>query len=309
MENWQLRVLAAAFWLAAVVCVVPVLALHSEWAAFRDGPRVRGTVIAAEARRHHTRLEVSFVDPHPYPGQRPSETLWTTAPIAVGATVDLVINARGHLPILAADLDSKRPSILVYVGGGLGAVVMLVLGVMVWRVASRAAARRRRRAGPLDLIADAALRSRDVNAIAAMLFGLFASMFALAAILVEDAGLGTRVGVGVLTLTTLWVAAIFGREAWRKRDPRRLIALITERPAAIAWCYVHEVRAKLGVRAYRLRICQADGAIEDLAMAKADCEPLMAELRQRAPHARFGFTDQLERAYKQAPAQWRPTAA
>jgi hypothetical protein len=265
-------------------------------------------VVAREVRGRNTRLEVTFVDPRPHPGARPSERAWTTAPVAVGATVDLIINAHSRLPILAADLDRKRLSTLAYVAGGLGAVLGLVLGWLVWRVASRAAARRARRAGPLDLIADASLRTRDVNAVAAMLFVLFAGLIGAISLLAADAGLGARLGLGGLALATLAVAAIFGREAWRKRDPRRLIELVTRRPGEIAWCYVHEVRAKLGVRAYRLRICLADGQVEDLAMAHADCAPLMAELHLRAPHARFGFTDQLAREYAAAPTRWRPAA-
>jgi len=179
--------------------------------------------------------------------------------------------------------------------------------VLVWRIPRRAARRRAARRDPLDAVIDAVARTRNHSLGGGLFLLVAAAGFAVIPLLDREAGTGATVFIEVLAGLSLVLGVALLRRAHRLRDPRHnhLVALIVERPADLAWFYVHQLRSKGGIN-YSIHLWTSDGKRAVLTLVEEDVDAVMAEIGRRAPHARCGYDRESQRLYRERPDRWRP---
>lgn len=278
MSSQHFRALAVAAWLLAICFLLPTAAAYEDYTLFRDGTRVHATVVEAQVRgqRHvAATLRWDDTDWRVYTSGTPSQ-------FAVGRTVDVLLHDNNREPILARDLDEQLPSPWLVVA----ALASIGVGVFLWRVPSRAAARRARRIDAMEAIVEAAARTRNT----CLGYGLgLAPAAALVAILprLSSAGPGAVIFLELLAAVTLACAAYLLVRAWRLRDPRSnpIVELVLARPQDLASYEVQEVKVK-GFSTLSLRLRERDGTQAQLAIVQEDVDVVIGELARRAPDAR-----------------------
>ncbi|MFO0553302.1 MAG: hypothetical protein U0271_33270 [Polyangiaceae bacterium] len=305
MSKFQFRVLAFCVWLVALCFGIATLALWETYSMFRDGPRVRATVTEVRATRDKDPWVKATLERDGKP-----ETISLRTPglkPAVGDTLELALHERNGEPRLASAIGEERPSI----GLVLGFALSIALGVWLWIQPTRAERRRRMRTSVLDALVDAAARTRNVAAGVGVFMVLAAAAFAIVPFFDRSAGLGGSIFLWVLAAITLAVGLLGLRRAIALRDPKNneLLDLILNRPEEIAWVYVLRVTSE-GIDASEslsAQICGADGKTRPLTLVREDLDAVLAEIARRAPHAQQGYSRELEKLYREAPARWRPT--
>jgi hypothetical protein len=301
MTRWQIRLLAAGLWLGAIAFGIAFAGLYSEYTDLRDARPVDATVASvAPYSKQHVAVELR------YDGTR-SYKFWpkiAEAP-AVGSTVPLLVSRTKVAR--ASELASAKPSLLL-VGG---AIACALLGGLVWWMSGLDAKRRAARREPIDVVIDAARRTRNVRTAAAAIFVACAPLFALLPSLDTQANRGEAIAMYVLAALSAVVAVTTAAMAYRLRDPRRnfVVELIEQRPSEIAWFYLRSYRGRYGAKAQEVAICTTAGKRVQLRLVPEDVEPLLAELARRAPRARRGYDIAIERAYKKDPASVLPASS
>jgi hypothetical protein len=293
MSALQIRVLAIAMWLLALVLVIPPLARYEEWTPYRDGKHVAAEVVEMKPYgKSKWRVTVQ------YGGER--DTVYTRA--QPGATLDIVVPANHNPPIVASRLAERRPSPwLIAMLAGVPFVIWL--GVLVWRAPKRAARRRAARTRPLDAVVDAVRFTRNASIGLGIFFVASAGFIAIVSFFDPEATTGMIVALLLLALSSLGLAVFFFRRAIQLADPRRndVLDLIERRPQELAWFYVQEVKARLGQRGYVLFLNKTNGKRVALNVIAEDIDALLAAIAQHAPHATQGWSPEVARAYKQNP--------
>jgi hypothetical protein len=293
MSKLQIRLVAIAMWLVALVLVIPPLALYEEWTPYRDGKRLTAQVIEVKPygkKKHMVAVQIDGKRDTVYTRQRP------------GATLDVIVPANHNGPIDAARLDERRPSLwLIAMLAGVPFVIWL--GVMLWRAPTRAARRRTARTQPLDAVVDAVRFTRNVSIGLGIFFVACAGFIAIVPWFDREATTGMLVALELLALTSIVLAVFYFRRAIQLGDVRRndVLDLIERRPRELAWFYVHEVKAQLGQRGYALILNKTNGKRVALNVIAEDIDALLAAIAQHAPHAKQGWTRELEQAYRKNP--------
>jgi hypothetical protein len=293
MSALQIRLLAVAMWLVALVLLIPPLALYEEWTPYRDGKRVTADVVEVKARRKSFEVTASY-------GGAEQATVYTRE--RPGATLELVVPANRHAPILASRLDERRPSpwLLVMVAA---LPFTIWLGVLLWRAPTRAKRRRAARTSPLDAIVDAVRFTRNVSVGLGLFFAASAAFMAIIPLFDDEGTLGMVIAIEGLALMSIALAVWCFRRALRLGDPRRneVMDLIERRPQELAWFYVEETRAQLGQRGYSLHLWKTDGKQIALNLVAEDIDAVLAAIARHAPAAKQGWTPEIAKAYKQNP--------
>lgn len=305
MGSWLadriMLLLAVIFGLVAAVLGIAFGALHSSYAALRDGDRVTGTVVRVEPHRSYLTVELAY----PVRGeQRHTKVYPPTAEAAAfqpGAEVELLVSRRGTIP--ASALESKRPHAMLPIGGALAVLATLACVVLQLRLRHRPSAQRQ----ALDVVIEAVARTRNLRLGGAMLFAVLAACFGLLPFADDTSTPGVVVGIEVLAAVTLAAAGWMAAVAFRLRDPARspILDLIERRPHQLAWFYVRQ-ETRRGITMHMVVMRRSDGGTETVVLPPADAEVVMGELARRAPHAARGFTPEHELRYRQNPAAWQP---
>jgi hypothetical protein len=293
VSKLQFRILAIACWLLVIVLVIPPLALHSAWTPYRDGTHITGKVEHVERGRNAKwyRADVTYGDGKRmnfYPREAPGETL------------ELIAPTNHHFPILATELDSKRPSPWLWMMF-LGIPVLGALGLSLWRAPDRAARRRAARTAPLDALVDAIHFTRKVSIGLALFFGASAPFLGIVPLFDKSAKAGVIVMIEVLAAICLGLAVWCAWRAVKMREPKQsaVFQLIEQHPNELAWFYVQEVKAELDQRGYSLHLWKTNGKQLSLNLIAEDIDAVLAAIAKQAPHARQGWTAEHERAYRQ----------
>jgi hypothetical protein len=292
MSALQIRLLAVGLWLLALVFLIPPLALYDEWTPYRDGARVTADVVKVEPLRKSFMVTVQYGSEH--------GRLYTKQ--APGATLDIVVPTDRNGPILASRLGEKRPSpwlVLMLAG----VPFMLWLGVVAWRAPTRAKRRRALRTHPLDAIVDAVRFTRNVSIGLGLFFVASAVFMAIIPLFDREATPWMVIAIYVLAVASIGMAVWCFRRAVRLGDPRRnfVLDLIERRPRELAWFYVQEISAQLGQKGYALHLWKTDGKQIALNLVAEDIAAVLAAIAQHAPHAKQGWTAEIERAYRKDP--------
>ncbi len=277
--NRALLFIAIIMSLATLCLAIPTLALHSEYAAFRDGAHVAGTVTRTEPHRTYVAVDVAYTG-------RNGPTTLTTYPslaeagsYAVGMRVVLLESGQGT--ILASKLADREVPLGLPVGG----VVALVLAIGCFVLDRRWRIERSMVGDALDPLARALARTRNAWVSAAVLFFTFAPFLGVVAVESSDAA-SVRALVGGLAVLAFGTAAWFAIKGGRLRDPRhnRVFDLITQHPSEIASIRAIEEH-KRGMVMHAIVITTTRKERHALRVTAQDMHGLLADLARRAPHA------------------------
>jgi hypothetical protein len=304
MSKFHFRVLAVANWLLALCFGIACAAYYERYSLFRDGTAVQATVTELVPQAEDVWVAITFEDGGKE--QRRSMRLPDAAGLEPGSTVEVLLHANNGEARLASTLSDELPTIPMVAG----LVLSIALGVYLWMVPTRQARRRAARTSPLDVLVDAAARTRNVAVGVGTFLLLAGAGFAIVPFFDRESGLGAAIFLWVLAALTLGLAVMSFARAIALRDPRRneVPDLILHRPGEIAWFYVSKVTSENveASEALSVEIWKADGKKTMLTLVREDLDGVLGEIASRAPHAQHGYDREIERLYREHPGRWRP---
>lgn len=307
--NARSILLAIACLLVTAVFVIYYLATKETHDLFAEGTPIRATVVKVK-RGDRPGVLLKTTD------KGKAEETWSELVSEIepswkpGATVDALRhrNVSSRVALKGAVEDSE-PSPFILVAG----LSFVALGGYVLFLPKMRARRRAQRTSGLDVLVDSLRRTRTLTLVVGGGITAFAGFMIWLGASGADrtASAGTNIGVIVLgALFALVGLAIMGR-AWGLRSIRGswIMTTIERRPGEIAWLYEHVVRSVAAPEASAtstIHVWFTDGKSYAISVEREDAAPLMNELSKRAPHAAVGYSPEVEQAYRENPARWRP---
>ncbi len=309
MSNRPFLLLALLFGLGTVCFALPYAAIYDDYQSLRGAAHATGTVTSIEPHGKYVAVRLEYQHRGPdsklYPGEiTVYPEVDKAASFAVGAKIDLIDG--GTATILPDKLEGRAPSPILL--GGAIACALGLLASIVFHVRLRLPRDPRT---AREVIGVALARTRNVRLAGAMLLALLGALFAVVPFADTEGSAGERIGLGVLALTTLGLAAVLARIADRLRDVERnpLVDLIERNPHDIAWFYLQQTRGRYGVQVTDAMIWKTDRKVETIRVVTKDSDLILAELARRAPHAARGYSVETEKLYRANPARWQSSAS
>jgi hypothetical protein len=300
VSTFQVRALAICCWLITLCVGIFGAASYSDYAVYRDGPRVQAIVTGVD--RAGATLTYDFRG-------RPRTVHVRDPELHPGAQVELRLHEVNGSARRASEVSVPVGSTAIVILGVLGS---LALGVVLWRKPTLAARRRAARTGPFEAVIEAAARTRNLSLGLGIFFVAAAGFLGIIPVFDREAKTGATIAIEVVAAVSLALAGFVLARAYRLRDPRRneIVELVDQHPHEIAWFYVHRVVTN-GIQASEtlsIHLWKTDGKLVALALVREDLDLVLAELERRAPHALQGFSPEHKKLYRAQPTRWRPAA-
>ncbi|MCX4247104.1 hypothetical protein [Paraliomyxa miuraensis] len=296
--------LSAAGVLVMIACLIPFFALTSSYERAMAAPPKEGRVVMVEG------AEVTYEIHDPDSPWEKDADGW------VGPYVDEDIPAAAReklspgAPLVMREgkpeFSLSPPSKLLL----LGALAGLLLAI--WAFVAPILERRAFAAAgndPKSIFIFMVKKTRNARLLGGPLLVLLGVLVGVVPFVDEDAGTGSVVflvglgGVGVLF--GLFVLA----RAIPLLDPSRsaIVRSLEETPERIVWVYEYIIEVD-GIRNFNVFICFDDGNRFEMNLRQLEPDPLLSALRERLPHAVFGYNRELDSLFGQAPAQFLQAA-
>ena len=308
--NARSVVLAICCLLFAAVFTIVYLAKQDTYELFTGGEHVAGTVVRV-SKNDPPLLRVRYTGADGKTEEDTSEmTSGANAQLQPGDPVEILRHRNVPSRIALADaVEASKPSPLLFAG----TAVFVLLGGYVLFLPRLRAARRARRTSGLDVITDSLRRTRAVNlAVGGGIAAFGAFMVWLAATGADrTATRGTNIGIGIFGGFTALLGLFMLSRVWGLRSIRgsEILRTIEETPQEIAWIYEQVVQTRgageISAQSF-IYVWFASGKSYTISVEREDARLLLDELVRRAPHARVGYDQEIEKLYREKPDRFRP---
>ncbi|MBO6934008.1 MAG: hypothetical protein JJ863_03510 [Deltaproteobacteria bacterium] len=205
---------------------------------------------------------------------------------------------------LEVSLSRPSPLLLFGVFFGLLIAAWAFIGPMLERRALEDA-----QSDPIRLITFMVKKTRNTQIIAGAITLLMGLGIVVVPFFDDSAGTGGLIFLVALGAVAILAALFMFSKAWTLRDPSRapVMRAILEQPQRICWVYqfTHEVN---GVPNYHIFVHLEDGKKLEFSLAQIDPSSLLMALKERLPHAIFGYSAERQQLFARAPADFRSQA-